>query len=120
MTGWLAGSAEQKQVSLNRAKVRVALHELVRVWVGRQDDWALLGSVEQGELKTSVAALQQLLKECELREEARRGREEALLQDIQALGDGYSLLNCTQQELGEEEACRVGKVYWFSATETYW
>lgn len=108
--GGLAGGVGRKEASVNRAKLRVALHELVRVWVGRQDDWELLGSVEQGELKVSVAAAEQLLEECELREESRRGREQGLLQDLQALGDGYSLLGCIPQELGELEAWRVGAV----------
>ncbi|GFH17077.1 uncharacterized protein HaLaN_13624 [Haematococcus lacustris] len=96
-----------------RASERLSLHELIRVGLARQEDLVLLrhvrahmsvlliarlrgrrealpgtwprqiGVVEEAELPT--AAAQQLLKECQLREEWRTAREAALLQQVQGL-----------------------------------
>lgn len=80
--------------SLNNARVRLALHEFVRIWIGRQEDWDLLERVELGHVKGASATISQLLKECEIREEARNSREVELLQNVSHLGS-YDLVKLT-------------------------
>ncbi|GMH32636.1 hypothetical protein BSKO_00470 [Bryopsis sp. KO-2023] len=73
---------------MKRAEERLALHELVRIWVGRQEDWTLLQRAESGSIEKCETTLPHLLNECELREEARRWREEETLRKVQEIRSG--------------------------------
>ncbi|KAG2430474.1 hypothetical protein HXX76_009997 [Chlamydomonas incerta] len=68
--------------AIQKAQDRLALHELIRVGVGRQEDLRLLQNVAMQAACLPPASLTQLMREAALREEWRGQRESALLHSL--------------------------------------
>ncbi|GFR40030.1 hypothetical protein Agub_g566 [Astrephomene gubernaculifera] len=100
---------------LQKAQERLALHEVIRVGVGRQEDLRLLQNVAMQASCLPPASVAQLVREAALREEWRAGREAALLHTLRSLplgellggragGPGGALSSADGRLLGEQLA----------------
>ncbi|KAK3237474.1 hypothetical protein CYMTET_52454 [Cymbomonas tetramitiformis] len=82
------------QPNIEKLKERQALHELLRIGMGRAEDLRFLQKVEGKQTEVAPQSAPQLLEECELREEFRVARELELQKEIVK----FNFVSCTDEE----------------------